>query len=92
MLIPMATNRRRSLRRTIVYRAKIHASDGSWDRDCHVLDVSQTGAKLGVAQAAELPQDFILALSMQGNATRLCRVVWATDSEIGVRFEKPAAP
>jgi hypothetical protein len=87
----MATNRRRSLRRTIVYRAKIHASDGSWDRDCHVLDVSQTGAKLGVAQATELPQDFILALSIQGNATRLCRVVWATESEIGVRFAKPAA-
>jgi hypothetical protein len=25
---------------------------------------------------------------MQGNATRLCRVVWTTESEIGVRFEK----
>jgi len=88
----MATNRRRSIRRAIAYRAKIFASDGSWDRDCHVLDVSQTGARLGVVQAAELPQDFILALSMQGNATRLCRVVWTTNSEIGVRFEKPAAP
>jgi hypothetical protein len=87
----MGTNRRRSVRRTIVYRAKIFASDGSWDRDCHVLDVSQTGAKLGVAQAAELPQDFILALSRQGHATRLCRVVWTTNSEIGVRFEKPVA-
>jgi hypothetical protein len=87
----MGTNRRRAVRRTIVYRAKILARDGSWDRDCHVLDVSQTGAKLGIAQAAELPRDFILALSMQGSATRMCRVVWATESEIGVRFEKQPA-
>ena len=87
----MGPNRRRSLRRTIVYRAKILACDGSWDRDCHVLDVSQTGAKLGVAQAVKLPQEFILALSMQGSATRVCRVVWATASEIGVRFQKQAS-
>lgn len=87
----MEANRRRSVRRAIGYSAKIVASDGSWQRDCRVLDVSQTGAKLAIDRAAELPQDFILALSAQGNATRFCQVVWVEDSQIGVRFERPAA-
>jgi hypothetical protein len=86
----MEANRRRSLRRAIGYRAKIVATDGSWDRDCRVLDVVQTGAKLALDQAAELPQHFILALSIQGNATRRCRLMWAADLQIGVRFEKQA--
>ncbi|TMJ00469.1 MAG: PilZ domain-containing protein [Alphaproteobacteria bacterium] len=88
----MASNRRKSIRRTIAYRARIFASDGSWDMDCRVLDVSHSGAKLAVEQPAKLPQAFILALSMQGNATRRCRLVWTTEREIGVRFERsPAA-
>ncbi len=86
----MEANRRRAARRAIGYNAKIVASDGSWDRDCRVLDVSQTGAKLAVAQASELPQDFILALSQGGTASRRCRVVWAGEAEIGVKFEQPA--
>jgi len=83
----MSTNRRKSVRRAIGYRAKIIASDGSWERDCRVLDVSQTGAKLAV-EPAELPRNFTLALSMLGNATRRCRVVWTANREVGVRFEK----
>jgi hypothetical protein len=88
----MEANRRRAARRAIAHNAKIVASDGSWDRDCRVLDISQTGAKLAVAQASELPQDFILALSQRGTASRRCRVVWAGEAEIGVTFERPAAP
>ena len=88
----MAANRRKAARRAIGYNAKIVASDGSWDRDCRVLDVSQTGAKLAVAQASDIPQDFILALSQRGAASRRCRVVWAGEAEIGVTFERQAAP
>ena len=88
----MEANRRKAARRAIGYNAKIVASDGSWGRDCRVLDVSQTGAKLAVAQASDLPKDFVLALSMDGKATRQCHVMWATDSEIGVVFERRAQP
>jgi len=87
----MEANRRKAVRRAIGYSAKIVASDGSWDRDCRVLDVSQTGARLAVAQGTELPKDFILALSQQGTAARRCRVVWAEGDEVGVRFERQAA-
>jgi len=87
----MAVNRRRSVRRAIGYRARIVASDGSWTRDCRVLDVSQSGAKLAIDQPAELPSDFILALSERGAAMRRCHVVWTAEREIGVKFERPAA-
>ena len=88
----MSANRRKAVRRAIGYSARIIASDGSWDRACRVLDVSQTGAKLAVEQATQLPKDFILALSQQGTASRRCRVVWAGGSEIGVAFERQAPP
>jgi len=87
----MEANRRKSVRRAIGYKARIIANDGSWGRDCRVLDVSQTGAKLAIEQPAELPDDFVLALSARGSAMRHCRVVWTTEREVGVRFEKPAA-
>lgn len=91
VLPPMEANRRKSIRRTIGYCAKILASDGAWERDCRVIDVSQTGAKLAIEGSAKLPQNFVLALSAQGLATRRCRVVWATDQQIGVRFQREAA-
>jgi hypothetical protein len=86
----MQSNRRKAVRRVIGYGAKVVASDGSWNRDCRVLDVSQTGAKLAFEKATELPEDFILVLSQQGNAMRRCRVVWAAGREMGVRFERQA--
>jgi PilZ domain-containing protein len=87
----MSANRRKSVRRAIGYKAKVVASDGSWTRDCRVLDVSQSGAKLAIDQPAELPSDFILALSERGAAMRRCHVVWTAEREIGVKFERPAA-
>jgi len=87
----MEANRRKAIRRAIGYQAKILAADGSWNRSCRVLDVSQTGAKLAIEEADELPQDFILALSTSGPPMRRCRVVWRTQREVGVRFEKEAA-
>ena len=89
--LTMPANRRKSVRRAIGYGAKIVAPDGSWNRDCRVLDVSDTGAKLVIDPLKDLPQEFVLALASQGSATRRCRVVWAAGSEIGVRFERRKA-
>ena len=87
----MEANRRKAARRTIGYRARIVASDGAWERDCRVIDVSQTGAKLAIDEGAALPKEFVLALSTQGAATRSCHVVWTTDREIGVKFKRQPA-
>ena len=87
----MEANRRKATRRTIGYRARIIASDGAWERDCRVIDVSQTGAKLAIDQGDELPKEFVLALSARGAATRNCHVVWTTEREIGVKFKRHTA-
>jgi PilZ domain len=78
------------MRRPLQYGAKIVASDGSWNRDCRVMDISDTGAKLAAEQARDLPKEFTLALSEHGNAMRQCEVVWSKDDEIGVRFCRSA--
>lgn len=88
----MSANRRKSVRRTIGYGAKIVAIDGSWEHDCRVVDVSDSGAKLMVQEKHDLPKDFILALSLDGKATRQCHVMWTKDTEIGVVFERRAQP
>jgi hypothetical protein len=86
----MSSNRRKSVRRALGYGAKIVAPDGSWGRDCRVIDVSDGGARLALAEPADLPRNFVLALSERGGAARRCRVVWTTDGEIGVTFERRA--
>lgn len=86
----MKANSRRHVRRTLGYRAKIVASDGSWGRNCRVMDVSEGGAKLMTDEPIELPRDFLLALAMSGKATRKCEVVWKDDCEIGVAFTPDA--
>jgi hypothetical protein len=85
----MASNRRKFVRRSIAYPARLVAIDESWGRDCHVVDVSDGGAKLRIEKPGALPLDFILALSMGGRskATRRCHIVWSDGNEIGVKFE-----
>lgn len=79
-----ATNRRKSSRRALNYPAKIVASDGSWDRDCRVIDVSDEGARLTTDSPSELPADFMLALSARTG--RRCRLAWTEEKEVGVQF------
>ncbi len=85
----MQENRRKSGRRPLNYPAKIVASDGSWDRDCRMVDVSAGGARLVVAEPLDLPADFTLAL---GPIARKCQLRWNEDCEVGVLFvREPAA-
>ena len=86
----MSSNRRKSVRRVLGYGAKIVASDGSWSRDCRVVDVSDGGARLAIDEPASLPRNFVLALSERG-AARRCRVAWTAEDEIGVTFERRVA-
>jgi hypothetical protein len=70
------------------YPAKIVAVDGSWQRPCFALDISQSGAKLDVDGTLGLgPSDeFFLVLSNFGTAHRKCRKVWLNGSLVGVNF------
>ena len=62
--------------------------DGTWRRDCTMIDVSQTGARLcieGSLEGLDL-KEFFLLLSSTGLAYRRCQLVRIAGEQIGVRF------
>ncbi len=62
--------------------------DGTWRRDCMMVDVSQTGARLcveGSFEGLDL-REFFLLLSSTGVAFRRCQMVRVTGDQIGVKF------
>jgi PilZ domain len=61
--------------------------DGTWRRGCKLLDVSQSGARLGVKSIEGLDlKEFFLLLSSTGLAYRRCRLVRVSGEEIGIEF------
>jgi PilZ domain-containing protein len=72
-------------------RVHIMGIDGTWRRDCMMVDVSQTGARLcveGPLDGLDL-KEFFLLLSSTGLAYRRCRMVRLAGDQIGVEFLKP---
>jgi hypothetical protein len=62
--------------------------DGTWRRDCMMIDVSQTGARLyveGRLEGLDL-REFFLLLSSTGVAFRRCQMVRVDGDQIGVKF------
>jgi hypothetical protein len=67
--------------------------DGTWRRNCVMVDVSQTGARLsidGSLEGLDL-KEFFLLLSSTGLAYRRCRMVRLAGDQIGVEFLKQTA-
>ena len=72
-------------------RVYIMGIDGTWRRDCMMIDVSQTGARLlieGSLEGLDL-KEFFLLLSSTGLAYRRCKLVRLTGDQIGVAFLSP---
>jgi PilZ domain len=64
------------------------AIDGTWRRDCKMVDVSQTGARLlieGSLEGLDL-KEFFLLLSSTGLAYRRCQLVRVDGDQLGVEF------
>lgn len=90
----MRGNRRRSDRVNfeLGYSARILAIDATWQRECLIEDISESGAKcLLDGSIADLSvNEFFLVLSRVGTAHRRCKLVWINGDEIGVQFIKKA--
>src|SRR5271170_8524168 len=69
---------------------QIMGIDGTWRRNCSMVDVSQTGARLSVEGSIEGLdlKEFFLLLSSTGLAYRRCRMVRLAGDQIGVEFLK----
>jgi len=62
--------------------------DGTWRRECNMIDVSQTGARLqieGSLAGLDL-KEFFLLLSSTGLAFRRCQLVRVDGDQLGVEF------
>jgi hypothetical protein len=72
-------------------RVYIMGIDGTWRRNCMMIDVSQTGARLcieGSLDGLDL-KEFFLLLSSTGLAYRRCRMVRLAGDQIGAEFLTP---
>jgi hypothetical protein len=79
---------RRTPRRSITYPAFIDLGDNAPPLECLLCDASQEGALLAVKDPTSVPDEFILALSIDGAARRRCKVAWRSKTQIGVAFTK----
>jgi hypothetical protein len=64
------------------------AIDGTWRRDCKLVDVSQSGARLhveGSLVGLDL-KEFFLLLSSTGLAYRRCQLVRVEGDQLGIEF------
>ncbi|SHI07824.1 PilZ domain-containing protein [Bradyrhizobium erythrophlei] len=70
--------------------ALVMGIDGTWRRECHLVDVSVSGAKLIVSGSKEgfNLKEFFLLLTPTGTTFRRCELVRVNGDEIGVRFLK----
>jgi len=72
------------------FEALMMGIDGTWRRECHLVDVSVSGARLIVSGSVEglNLKEFFLLLTPTGIAFRRCELIRVNGDEIGVRFLK----
>lgn len=85
MLLRPLVNNRRQLRKRMLKGGTIAFSGRHATIACVVRDISDTGARLQVAQANGVPDTFELIIELDGFEAPV-EVVWRTVGEIGVRF------
>jgi hypothetical protein len=87
---------RQEPRNTINRPAWISVGDGLPLRNCTLIDISDSGAKLALENIEEIPEKFSLWLSRHGHPCYACQVVWSRQDSIGVQFssgyEAPPSP
>jgi hypothetical protein len=74
--------------------ARIVGIDGTWFRECTLVDVSESGAKLIIPDSIKglNLREFFLLLTPNGPTFRRCELIRVNGDEIGIRFlKKPAS-
>jgi hypothetical protein len=69
------------------WRALLVRADEKPSRECKLLDISETGARIALQDTSDLPELFTIEFTASGTPKRRCRLVWKSDTDIGVAFE-----
>ncbi len=64
---------------------RIVSNDRSSSVECIVWDISDTGARIGFSQPAEIPLEFELEIPTEQASARV-RLIWSNGKEHGVMF------
>jgi hypothetical protein len=83
----MGIEQRQSPRQTVNRPAWLDLGAQGAKRDCMLVDISATGARLELGAPAAMPETFGLVLSAGGEDRRDCRIVWRSSTQIGVQFQ-----
>jgi hypothetical protein len=86
----MTFTMRRESRKDVGRRAWLDIGDGRPLQVCTLVDISQSGAKLALDDAVQVPQTFRLHLTRNGQPNFSCRIVWRSTDALGISFA-PAA-
>jgi hypothetical protein len=78
------SDRRDGSRQRVLKKALIVFNNGHSTVGCHILDISEVGAKLLPTDVASCPREFALK-SLTGEP-RQCEVIWCRGGALGVRF------
>ena len=81
------TARRRDRRRSVLLTAVVVSRDGKEVRDCTMLDVSDTGARLRLSRPGAVPPGSML-IDLRNRKAYELLVAWQNQSQCGVRFVK----
>jgi hypothetical protein len=80
---------RKKPRRQFHHTARIVTDPKTPQIACCIDDISESGAHLTLKSESELPDTFVLLLTVNGEARRNCRVVWRDGLNVGVEFPRP---
>ena len=82
----MSHEHRRKDRKSVSYDARLFVDETGQTDPCHIVDISDHGARLLVPNSQAAPERFTLLISQDGRVYRHCEVVWRSDGQLGVRF------
>ena len=76
-------------RQTISLPAWIEVNSSRLLERCKLMDLSESGARLGITDVRNLPPQFNLYLARIGQSAHQCRIIWQRGNEVGVEFVTP---
>jgi hypothetical protein len=89
----MSTNERRISAPRVRFErpldVRVMAIDGTWCRECLLIDVSETGARIKLTIPAAGLTEFFLLMSTFGDPVfRRCKRIWVDGELMGVAFDR----
>jgi hypothetical protein len=79
---------RKAPRKPLHYPVAIEMGGGENAQVCMLSDASDSGARLTLEYPDAVPETFLLRLSQDGRTKRKCHVVWRSEHQIGIEFQK----